>query len=51
MIKEGAVEEKWIPISSIDEIPKNGAYWVTLDYGHECRDIMYWVGHISRTVD
>ena len=25
-------KEKWIPISSIDEIPKEGAYWATFCY-------------------
>lgn len=30
--------DKWIPISSIDEIPKKGAYWVTFEYENGYRE-------------
>lgn len=29
---------EWIPISSIDEIPKEGAYWVTFEYENGYRE-------------
>jgi len=34
-------KEEWIPISSIDEIPKNGAYWVTFKYKNGDRAISH----------
>lgn len=35
-----SVENKgeWIPISSINEIPKEGAYWVTFEYKNGYRE-------------
>ena len=36
-------KEKWIPISSIDEIPKEGAYWATFCYrGRPWVDLISW---------
>lgn len=32
------VEREWIPISSINEIPKEGAYWVTFEYENGYRE-------------
>lgn len=32
---------EWIPISSIDEIPKEGAYWVTFEYKNGYRETSY----------
>ena len=32
---------KWIPISSIIEIPKEGTYWVTFEYENGYRETSY----------